>query len=108
MASISSTVICTHCRQEVSLNNVRYAQNGRDLICIPCFQNIPSEKSKVAVDREKYHCMRCNYKFSLAKDSRLRRRCPYCASENIALPEIITANTVLSAVTARPEITYPR
>ncbi len=108
MASISSTIICTECKQKVSLNNVRYAPNGRDLMCVPCVQRGPKGKQKPVADREKYHCLQCNYKFSIRKDSKLTRRCPFCASENITLPEIFTAEGVLADVTARPEPAYPR
>jgi len=31
----------------------------------------------------KYVCNKCNYKFSMKKDSPVAQRCPYCGGDNI-------------------------
>jgi len=33
----------------------------------------------------KYICGKCQYRFSLKKDSPVKVRCPYCSSENVSV-----------------------
>lgn len=101
------TIICKQCRKTVSIDNIRYDKGGNDLICIPCF-NRGSEQpvQKPGDSRERFMCLRCNYKFSIRKDSRVARKCPYCASLNITVPQIITAQNVLQEVVTKPESTF--
>jgi len=103
-----STIICKECRSTVSISNVRYHRNGRDLICIPCYGRLPKhELPQPAVARDRFMCMRCNYRFSMKKDTRAARRCPYCASENIELHETVTAPRILKEVCDNPQFAYP-
>ncbi len=101
------TVICKECRETVSIDHIRYDKNGKDLICIPCFKRGPENTQKSAVsDRDRFMCLRCNYKFTIKKASRIPRKCPYCASPNITLHEIVTAQSVLHEVTIKPETSF--
>lgn len=102
-------IICKNCREKVSIDNVRYDRDGHDLICVPCYRRGPAPvPQKSLADREKFMCMRCNYKFSIRKDSRLARKCPYCSSSNVTQHETITSTSVLHEVTARPEVAFLR
>jgi len=105
---MASTVMCSQCKSDTNIDNVRYADNGRDLVCVVCFDKMPSKMRKPVLDREKFHCLGCNYKFSYKKDSKVKRRCPYCSSENVALADSINAENVLQDVTLNPEFAFER
>jgi DNA-directed RNA polymerase subunit RPC12/RpoP len=108
--SVGATIICRKCRQKVSINSVRYDQNGRDLICMECYDKqswamkkagfaerrdpaptvklaTPKEtkpiKPKKPSEKSRYICTSCNYKFSISKDSTQARRCPYCGKDTL-------------------------
>jgi hypothetical protein len=108
--SAGATIICKKCRQKIPLDRVRYDQNGRDLICLDCYDKLqwamkkagfaerkdpspsvrltppkekPVQKPKAQVDKQKYICMNCRYKFSLRKDGEHVKRCPYCGKDNL-------------------------
>jgi DNA-directed RNA polymerase subunit RPC12/RpoP len=105
---MSTTVFCAQCKEKVSMNNVRYASNGKELVCKPCMSREPADLLKQSAERNPYHCMGCNYKFSIRKDSRLTRKCPYCSSEKIVLRNEITSQTVLRDVTVNPDFVMHR
>jgi len=105
---MASTIICHNCKEKANINNVRYAQNAKDLVCIPCFNDLVSKLPKPASEREKYHCLSCNYKFSFKKCSRILRKCPNCASENIMLQDSVTSTTVLRDVEENPDFIIQR
>ena len=101
------TIICKQCRKTVSIDNIRYDKAGNDLICIPCYNGGPAQPQQKPGDaRERFMCLRCNYKFSIRKDSRLTRKCPYCASPNITVPQTLTAENVLEEVATKSEVTF--
>ncbi len=104
---VSPKVLCSKCKNDVNIENVRYAKNGRDLVCIPCF-DLPMEKPRPAFERERFHCLRCNYKFSYRKYSNVAQRCPYCSSTSIAYRDTITATSVLHEVSLKPELVFTR
>lgn len=87
--AIWEEVTCKRCRQKVHINNVKCSADG-ELICIPCLdkskaaQSTDAAKPVKQVHRINYQCLRCRYRFSLSKDSRVALRCPYCNSENVA------------------------
>lgn len=107
--SVGATIICKKCKQKVSLDKVRYDQNGRDLICFECYDKTqwamkkagfaerpdpsptvklvtpakkPVEKPK-NVEKVKYICSMCKYRFSLKKDGEAAKRCPYCGKDSL-------------------------
>jgi DNA-directed RNA polymerase subunit RPC12/RpoP len=102
-----NVVICRECRQKTNLNNVRYAKNGRDLLCIPCSQRIEAAPKKLVASKHSYLCLHCNYKFSRASASKTTKRCPYCSSENIELHKSVTAPRILQEVADNPQFAYP-
>lgn len=104
---VSPKVLCSKCKHDVTIENVRYGKNGKDLVCLSCF-DLPMEKPKPAVERDRFHCLRCNYKFSYRKYSNVAQRCPYCSSTSIALRDTITARSVLREVTLKPEPAFVR
>ena len=90
-------VFCGRCHQKVSSDNVRYAPDGKSYMCFACAQAKPQERHKT-VDRDNYQCSKCSYKFGIRRDSRLVKKCPYCASEKISLRDGVTSSTVLHDV----------
>jgi len=90
-------VFCGRCHQKVSSDNVRYAPDGKSFICSACSQAKTQDRQKT-VERENFQCSRCSYKFSVRKESRLVRKCPYCASEKITLRDGITSSRMLNDV----------
>ena len=94
------TIICKNCRNTASIENIRYDKNGRDLICIPCYQRNPSSKTKEKPlpTRIPYICLYCNYKFTVNPESRVAKKCPYCESQNITRHDAVTTKSVLKEV----------
>ncbi|HLC74770.1 MAG TPA: hypothetical protein VJH88_02845 [Candidatus Nanoarchaeia archaeon] len=103
-----TTVFCHQCKEKVSIDNVRYAPNGKDLVCLSCMSRAPKEKQAAVIHRTRFQCTSCNYKFSLRKDSRIHRKCPYCSSSKIALRDDVTSSSVLDDVAANPEFVLSR
>ena len=44
MAMTEGSYICNKCKSKVSLGNIRYDSNGKDLICTDCF-NVKSKET---------------------------------------------------------------
>lgn len=102
------TIICKRCQNKVSIDYIKYDRNGRDLICVPCFQRGPVEARQVSSEREKLMCMKCNYKFAVRRDSRVARKCAYCGGVNLAPYEAVTAQQVIHEVTENPQTSFLR
>ncbi len=85
---------CKRCNRKVSFKEIRYNDNGKDLICEQCYTAVVkkqqvSEKPKEAQKtvsgktlKEKYVCGKCKYKFTY-KPSEADLRCSYCGSTNV-------------------------
>jgi DNA-directed RNA polymerase subunit RPC12/RpoP len=102
-------VICNDCRNKTSIDNVRYAKNGRDLVCAPCYTRTPSPKPvDNESEREKFMCLHCSYLFSRKTTSRTAFKCPNCESENITKPDTLSANSLLDEVTVGPDFVMDR
>jgi uncharacterized CHY-type Zn-finger protein len=100
-------ITCRVCKNKIPMNNMRYEDNGEDLICNDCYNkrhgtyvapkinvaekkvvlNKPAESThKLDVDFEKqdgdrvtYVCEKCKYKFK-RKEGFPVNQCPYCGS----------------------------
>ena len=105
---MATIVFCNQCKEKVSIDNVRYMPNGKDLICNPCMGRAPKSKELREIPKMRFQCTTCNYKFSIRKDSRIERKCPYCASKKIAGRDDITSRSVLDDVTTQPDFVFTR
>jgi len=105
-------ITCKVCKNKIPMNNMRYDDNGEDLICNDCYnkkhgkvsiskpadavekrgiQNKPTDfKAKLDIDFEKkpteervtFACEKCKFKFSRKPDFPVTQ-CPYCGSTYI-------------------------
>ena len=105
---MATVVFCNQCKEKVSIDNVRYAPNGKDLICNPFLGRSPKQQEQKEIPKTRFQCTSCNYKFSIRKDSRIEKKCPYCASKKIAARDAVTSHTVLDDVTTQPDYAFLR
>ena len=105
---MATVVFCHQCKEKVSIDTVRYAPNGKDLVCMTCISRAPKQKEQKEVQRTRFQCTTCNYKFSIRRDSRIEKKCPYCASKKIAARDDVTSHSVLDDVTSQPDYAFLR
>jgi predicted SprT family Zn-dependent metalloprotease len=91
---MSAMYPCTRCNKNVSFKDVRYKNNGKDLICVECHEavikkQLVSEKPQEAqtttagnIVKDKYICTKCRYKF-VYKPSSADLKCPYCSCPEV-------------------------
>jgi len=103
-------IMCRVCKTKVPMDNMRYDDNGEDLICNDCYNkrhgtyvapkstapekrvvlNKPTERTRHEDDFEKkqnedkvtFVCEKCKFKFS-RKSGFPVNQCPYCSSTYI-------------------------
>ncbi len=114
MAMTEGSYICNKCKSKVSLGNIRYDSNGKDLICTDCFnvksketakprQESAKKKTPQIGDKIKVICTECRYKFSLRVGSNANLRCPYC-SGNSLVKDQTSAEDIINEVASKPEL----
>jgi len=93
------------------MEQIRYAPDGKRLVCRKCFENISKQKDTERVelvveskkpDKIKVICVQCRYKFSVHKDQRSAMICPYCGGTKLIKDEI-NAEKILKEVSERPD-----
>lgn len=96
--------MCNFCKDKFPFESIRYARNGKSLVCISC--NTKSSKPETAQTFDaaskkpelfKVICVDCRYKFSLKKKRQIAIRCPYCGGWNITRDET-TAERLLAEI----------
>lgn len=97
--AIWEEITCKRCRQKVHISNVKCDING-DLICIPCIDKLKTKKLEKklptkSTKRTTFQCLRCKYRFSFTKGSRMAQRCPYCDSIKIQRLQKQSADTLI-------------
>lgn len=81
---------CARCENLVDVSIIRYDSLGR-MICKNCYDKefkkpmikIINLKEKKNEKKVRYKCSKCGYRFSLTKSSKIKRRCPFCSSDDI-------------------------
>jgi len=117
-----TTYTCSSCKKKVKFEDIRYAADGKKLLCAVCFKK--NEKSKKTSEENtlnakkssgtpdvpkqkpetlKVTCVDCKYKFSLKKGS--KPRCPYCGGERIMRDDQFSAEKLLGEVSGSEEDT---
>lgn len=100
MAQLGRIVKCTRCLKEQSIDNVRYADDGKFIICLDCYAKLHPERLKTSVKTpvlppkvgeqkkpsdNQFRCTHCNYRFKSKKDITAVPQCPYCGKTDIKL-----------------------
>ncbi|PIN80351.1 hypothetical protein COV16_01010 [Candidatus Woesearchaeota archaeon CG10_big_fil_rev_8_21_14_0_10_34_8] len=85
---------CKRCNKKVSFKEVRYSNNGSDLICALCYdatikKQLVSDKSQEVQKtpagkpvKDKYICVKCRYGFKY-KSSEAVLKCPNCGCAEV-------------------------
>ena len=114
------STICVKCKKLVPLSKIRADINGKDWVCINCYQmqdkkslvrlrisklEDPLAKSKLELEGQikpkkgekiTVKCDKCSYSFLIAYDA-IPKKCPYCANEE-TLRQTITAKSILKEI----------
>lgn len=92
---------CSSCKQDFSFEQVKYGIDGKSIFCKECFSKLPKTEIKMPKGHSalpsqtiKFICTNCRYKFSIKKDSRINRVCPYCGKAKLINDET-TADKLL-------------
>ena len=113
--------LCSLCKLQFPSNNMRYASDGKKLICIECFNKAYKKKQQQTLDKEKQSyeysnkpspapravlnkpilviCMHCKYKFNYKAN--FKPFCPYCGKSALKKYEEFTAQNILNDATKR-------
>ena len=93
---------CTECKGSFPFENIKYGFEN-NLVCVDCFSksnkrsgNLGSGFGAYKNDSNiiKFICIDCRYHFSLKKDSKISRICPYCGKNKLMVDEA-TANKLI-------------
>ena len=82
---------CGRCLQQVALGEMKYAKDGRTLVCQKCRglsvkEHLEKIKGHASPETKTcYACTACGFSFS--RGNITPKRCPYCAKESIVLQE---------------------
>lgn len=99
------TYPCKRCKVNVPFKEVRYANNGKDMLCRNCYEvTVKKQLVKVTPEimpksisgkpiKEKYICVKCRYHFTYGK-SEAALRCPFCGHDEV-LKDDYTAEKLL-------------
>ena len=81
-------LICKSCQKKINVGDIRADKSGSGWICLVCYKtqhpNVygnpekkeASIKQPAKLQRSKYYCADCGYKFS--KEINYQGKCPYC------------------------------
>jgi DNA-directed RNA polymerase subunit RPC12/RpoP len=96
---------CGRCSQQVALNEMKYAKDGKTLICRQCrgvsVQEHAAEQKKMPTspfeskkpEGSTYLCTSCNYNFT--RKNIAPERCPYCGKPTVVERGTITSRKLL-------------
>jgi hypothetical protein len=91
-------VTCSRCKKKVHLNDIRYASDGKSLICSTChlaqtdpkktehiFKQKAAEPAKpVSTVVREMGCSKCGYRYKIRDASNVKKKeCPYCGSDKV-------------------------
>ncbi|MBI2523184.1 hypothetical protein HYW19_02225 [Candidatus Woesearchaeota archaeon] len=107
---------CSLCKLEFPSAKMRYAQDGKKLICIECFNKVYKKKQQEQVaikEKQSYEyskpnstsgtvlnkpllviCTHCKYKFHYKAN--FKPFCPYCGKSSLRKYEEFTAQKILN------------
>lgn len=92
--------LCSACKKKFRFKNIRYAQDGKTVLCTDCYEDSIKKDAQKKKEIEaiqtkevgeeriiKIICVNCRYKFSYRKVSGIKLMCPYCAGNNLMRDE---------------------
>lgn len=91
---------CELCKEEFPFENIKYASDGKKIVCVGCYnkksQKKKEEKQQIenAPELIRLICVDCRYKFSFKKGSKLKLMCPYCG-KNRLMKDDVTAEKLI-------------
>ena len=108
---------CSLCTLQFPSNNIRYASDGKKLICVGCFNKVYKKKQQDVTKEKSYEypkeypkqslepratlnkpilviCMHCKYKFHYKAN--FKPICPYCGKFGLKKYEEFTAQKILN------------
>jgi len=106
---------CSLCKLQFPSNNMRYASDGKKLICLECFNKVYKKKQQQDLIKEKQSyeyskqspesravlnkpilviCTHCRYKFHYKTN--FKPFCPYCGKSSLKKYEEFTAQNILN------------
>ncbi|MFA6888576.1 MAG: hypothetical protein WC254_03700 [Candidatus Woesearchaeota archaeon] len=100
---------CKRCKVSIAFKDVRYGNNGKDLLCPSCYsltvkKQLVSDKltdvkktSSGKILKQKFICVKCRYHFTHGSEE-AALRCPFCSHTEV-LKDDFTAEKLLSEVT---------
>jgi len=105
MKKLQPTYVCTLCKGGFQFEDMRYSEDGKNLVCKPCYSlaiKLKKKKTETATDKKnkgpglnKFVCNDCGYRFSLKNTSRASLICPYCGRSKVG-PDFFTAEKLVS------------
>lgn len=96
---------CGRCLQQVALSEMKYAKDGKTLVCNSCRGLSIQEHLRALKQKNKgydaspptsgkrYACTDCSFTFS--RKSRVPTRCPYCAGANLVEKNALSSSRLL-------------
>ncbi|MFH2028348.1 MAG: hypothetical protein ABIJ08_04380 [Nanoarchaeota archaeon] len=93
---------CGSCKKKFKFEDIRYASDGKRLVCKTCFHPVKKETTKYVSDDDKEErirviCVNCRYKFSIKKKLTSKPICPYCGKGNL-MKDQTTAENILKDI----------
>lgn len=106
---------CSLCKLEFPSPKMRYAHDGKKLICLECFNKVYKKKQQQTLEKEKQSyeyskqspasrailnkpilviCTHCRYKFHYKAN--FKPFCPYCGKSGLKKYEEFTAQNILN------------
>ncbi|MEK6901745.1 MAG: hypothetical protein AABX37_05355 [Nanoarchaeota archaeon] len=105
-------MVCDRCRSVVPLASMKYVPKGvegKTALCAPCREEtskVPASTArKQSVQKQRYFCARCKYKFTFNEQGNSSLSCPYCSKDDKLLEHNpTTAESLLRSVGANREL----
>ena len=94
--------LCSACKISFPFQNIKYGIDGKSIVCADCFNKSSRESNSLSTGFGafknsgiiKFICIDCRYHFSLKKNSRINKICPYCGKNKLMVDEA-TANNLI-------------
>lgn len=97
--------MCHTCKGKFNFESIRYSADGAKIVCKNCYSKTsqtPKKEDHLTVESNvpeavKIICIKCRYKFTYKKNSRMSLMCPYCGGDNLMKDEI-TADKLIEEI----------
>ena len=98
---------CSLCKLQFPSSRMRYASDGKKLVCLECFSKLYKKRQDTARESYEYKpaatlntpimviCTHCRYKFHYK--SNFKPICPYCGKAGLKKYEEFTAQKIIDS-----------